>query len=229
MNILHPFLAGLPQLRQAHPITCPCSRKTLLRISLLLFFFCYGGFVFSQTLITFQEKSSPDPAKKNQVGGISMSELYQIKVNSIDGTEISLDFLRGKVALVVNVASRCGFTQQYQGLEELYRKYKDKGLVILGFPCNQFGGQEPGTAEEIKDFCRINYGVSFDMFEKIDVNGDNAHPIFAYLTDKLPGIPGKAIKWNFTKFLLDKDGNPVERFASTATPQDIEPAIEKLL
>ncbi len=162
-------------------------------------------------------------------GNTMEKNFYDFTAVSLDGKPVSMQQYKGKVVLVVNTASKCGFTKQYAGLQQLHEKYKDKGLAILGFPCNQFGGQEPGTAEDIKEFCRTNYGVSFDMFEKIDVNGDNAHPIFNYLTDKLPGIPGKAVKWNFTKFLLDGSGNPVERFASTATPQDIEPAIEKLL
>jgi glutathione peroxidase len=140
-----------------------------------------------------------------------------------------MDTYKGKVALVVNTASKCGLTPQYEGLEKLYEKYKDRGLVILGFPCNQFGNQEPGTEKEISEGCLINYGVTFQMFSKIEVNSDNAHPIYKYLKDKLPGFPGKKIKWNFTKFLIDSNGTPVKRFAPTTIPEKLVPAIEKLL
>ncbi|MDD3696318.1 MAG: glutathione peroxidase [Lentisphaeria bacterium] len=159
-----------------------------------------------------------------------MSELYQIKVNSIDGKETTLDFLRGKVALVVNVASRCGFTPQYQGLEELYRKYGEKGLVILGFPCNQFGGQEPGSDSEIASFCTLKYEVSFPMFAKLDVNGKNAHPLFVYLKAQAPGVLGsEAIKWNFSKFLISRDGRKIKRFASIVKPAELEADILALI
>ncbi len=159
-----------------------------------------------------------------------MSALYQIKVNSIDGKEMSLDFLRGKVALVVNVASRCGFTPQYQGLEELYRKYQEKGLVILGFPCNQFGGQEPGDAEAIGQFCQTRFDVSFPLFAKIDVNGDNAHPLYVWLKHEAAGILGtEAIKWNFTKFLVDRNGKVIHRYAPATRPNELVEAIEALL
>ena len=159
-----------------------------------------------------------------------MSALYQIKVNSIDGNEMSLDFLRGKVALVVNVASRCGFTPQYQGLEELYRKYQEKGLVILGFPCNQFGGQEPGNDSEIASFCTLKYEVSFPMFAKVDVNGKNAHPLFVYLKAQAPGVLGsEAIKWNFSKFLISRDGRKIKRFASVTKPAELEADILALI
>jgi glutathione peroxidase len=140
-----------------------------------------------------------------------------------------MDTYSGKVVLVVNTASQCGLTPQYEGLEILYRKYNEKGLVILGFPCNQFGNQEPGTEKEISEVCLINYGVSFPMFSKIDVNGDDAHPVYKYLKDKLPGSLGKRIKWNFTKFLINRDGIPVKRFASTTIPEKLEKDIEKLL
>ncbi len=140
-----------------------------------------------------------------------------------------MDAFKGKVVLVVNTASQCGLTPQYEGLEELYRKHKDEGLVILGFPCNQFGNQEPGGRKEIEEGCLINYGVSFPMFDKVDVNGDNAHPVFRYLKSNLGGLFGSRIKWNFTKFLVDADGNPVKRFAPITKPEKIEPYIEKLL
>lgn len=135
----------------------------------------------------------------------------------------------GQWVLIVNTASQCGFTPQYAGLELLYKKYQDKGLVILGFPCNQFGGQEPGGAEEITQTCHINYGVSFPMFSKVDVNGKNAHPLFAWLTDSLPGLFGKRIKWNFTKFLIDGNGRPVKRFSTLATPEKIETYLRAFL
>jgi glutathione peroxidase len=159
-----------------------------------------------------------------------MTTIYDFKATSLDGREIDLADFKGKTVLVVNTASKCGFTPQYEGLEKLYEENKDKGLVILGFPCNQFGAQEPGGAEEIGAFCMKNYGVSFPMFEKIDVNGADAHPLYNWLKDEAPGLLGtKNIKWNFTKFLIDKDGNPVERYGSTTKPEDIEADIRKLL
>ncbi len=180
-----------------------------------------------------QEHAAPAASEDNDLTKKEIETMennfYDFTAVTLDGKTVSMQQYKGKVVLVVNTASKCGYTKQYAGLQQLHEKYKDRGLAILGFPCNQFGGQEPGTAEEIETFCRVNYGVTFDMFEKIDVNGDDAHPIFDYLTGKLPGIPGKAIKWNFTKFLIDKDGTPVKRFASTATPQEIEPIIEKML
>jgi len=139
----------------------------------------------------------------------------------------------GKVLLIVNTASRCGFTPQYAGLEKLYRMYKDRGLEVLGFPCNQFGAQEPGSAAEIGSFCEQNYGVSFSMLAKIDVNGDNAHPLYQFLKKEKPGLLGplgsSAIKWNFTKFLVDRGGRVVSRYASTTKPESLAKDIEKLL
>lgn len=156
--------------------------------------------------------------------------LADFTANRLDGTAQSLADYAGKVVLIVNVASQCGFTQQYEGLEALYREHKDDGLVILGFPCNQFGEQESGSNDEIAQFCALNFGVSFPMFERIDVNGDAAHPLFAWLKQAAPGVLGtEAIKWNFTKFLLDRDGKVVERIAPTTEPAEIAPAIEKLL
>src|SRR5664280_1461683 len=136
------------------------------------------------------------------------TRFYQFTARSLQGKEIGMDTFKGKVVLVVNSASKCGFTPQYEGLETLYEKYKDQGLVILGFPCNQFGNQEPGTEKEIAEGCLLNYGVSFPMFSKIEVNGSNADPIYKFLKDKLPGFLGKRIKWNFTKFLIDRNGLP---------------------
>ncbi len=158
-----------------------------------------------------------------------MAGFYDLKATSLQGKEISMEQYRGKVVLVVNTASKCGFTPQYEGLQKLYETYKDQGLEILGFPCNQFGKQEPGTAEEIGEFCRLNYGVTFQMFDKIDVNGDDTHPVYVYLKDQLPGKLGKKIKWNFTKFLIDREGMPYKRYSSSTKPEKLVPDIERLL
>ncbi len=154
---------------------------------------------------------------------------YDFDARTLAGKTMSMADTKGKVVLVVNTASKCGFTPQYAGLETLYEKYKDKGLVIIGFPCNQFGEQEPGGSGEIQEFCQVNYGVTFPIMSKVDVNGDNADPIFKYLKSQLGSILGSRIKWNFTKFLLDRNGKPVERFSPLTTPEKIEPAIKKLL
>ena len=156
-------------------------------------------------------------------------KFYEFEANSLTGKPISMEDYKGKTVLVVNTASKCGLTPQYEGLEDLYKKYKDQGLVVLGFPCNQFGKQEPGNSENIEEFCQVNYGVSFPMFEKIDVNGSSAHPIYKYLKSELGGTLGSAIKWNFTKFLIDKNGKPVKRFAPITTPDKIESTIKKVL
>lgn len=156
--------------------------------------------------------------------------IYDFSADLLGGTPQQLSAYQGKVLLIVNVASHCGFTPQYAGLEALYQRYKDDGLVVLGFPCNQFGGQEPGSAEEIQQFCSRNYGVSFPIFAKIDVNGPQTHPLFAYLKARQPGLLGsQAIKWNFTKFLVDHTGNVCRRFAPTDTPDQIEREIVALL
>lgn len=154
-----------------------------------------------------------------------MTTFHQLNATSLQGQLISMADYAGKLVLVVNTASHCGFTPQYAGLEMLYKKYADQGLVVLGFPCNQFGKQEPGGAEEITQTCRINYGVSFPMFEKVEVNGDAAHPVFRYLKEALPGVLGGRIKWNFTKFLIGRDGKPLKRFAPIITPEKMEAAI----
>lgn len=160
----------------------------------------------------------------------NIMSIYDIKVKDIDGKEISLDKYKGKVLLIVNVASKCGFTGQYEDLENLYTKLKDKDFMILGFPSNQFGSQEPGSDQEIKQFCTLTYGVEFDMFSKIDVNGDEESPLYTYLKSKQSGILGtKDIKWNFTKFLIDKEGNVINRYGSTTNPKSIENDILKLL
>jgi glutathione peroxidase len=156
--------------------------------------------------------------------------VYSFKVKTIDGKETSLETYKGKALLIVNVASKCGFTPQYEGLEKLYQKYKSQGFEILGFPCNQFGGQEPGTEADIQSFCSLTYGVDFPMFSKVDVNGANADPLYKYLTSAKPGILGtEAIKWNFTKFLIGKDGEPVKRYGSADKPENLEADVEKAL
>lgn len=159
-----------------------------------------------------------------------MTTVYDFSAATLSGDEISLSNFRGQVLLIVNTASKCGFTPQYEGLEKLYEKLHGQGLTVLGFPCNQFGAQEPGGAEEIGAFCLKNYGVSFPMFDKIDVNGANAHPLYKYLKKEERGVLGtEAIKWNFTKFLIGRDGVPVERYAPQTKPEDIESDIAKLL
>lgn len=180
-------------------------------------------------------------------------KIYDFKLNTIDGENVSLEKYKGKVLLIVNTASKCGFTPQYEDLQKLYNKYNDQGLEILGFPSNQFAEQEPGNSNEVKNFCQINYGVTFPLFEKIEVRGKNAHPLFKYLTESVPfkgfdtsNASGKmlstflqekfpdfliddSIKWNFTKFLIDREGNVVERFESPVEPMHMENNIKKLL
>ena len=151
-----------------------------------------------------------------------MTTFHQLTATSLNGQPISMADYAGKLILVVNTASQCGFTPQYAGLEALYQKYAARGLMVLGFPCNQFGKQEPGGVDEIEQTCHINYGVSFPMFEKVDVNGAAAHPVFRYLKQELPGVLGSRIKWNFTKFLIGRDGKPLKRFAPFTTPEKME-------
>jgi glutathione peroxidase len=156
--------------------------------------------------------------------------VYAFSAPLLDGRTVSLDEFRGRVLLIVNTASKCGFTPQYAGLEDLYRTYHDRGLEVLGFPCNQFGAQEPGSAEEIGSFCERNYGVSFPIFEKIEVNGDRTHPLYRYLKGEHAGIFGtEAIKWNFTKFLIGRHGNVVDRYGPSTEPKAIAGAIEAQL
>lgn len=179
--------------------------------------------------------------------------IYDFKTNSIDGPEITLDTFKGKTLLIVNIASKCGFTYQYEDLQKIYDKYKSKGFEIIGFPCNQFAEQEPGNNNEVKQFCMVNYGVTFPLSEKVEVRGANAHPLFNYLTNKAPfkgfdlenpsarllynmlkeNLPDylidDSIKWNFTKFLVDKNGDVVQRFESSVEPNEIAPFVEKLL
>jgi glutathione peroxidase len=161
------------------------------------------------------------------------ASIYDFSPTAADGHEVPLAQYKGSVLLVVNTASKCGYTPQYAGLEALYRKYKDRGLVVLGFPCNQFGAQEPGTEAEIAQFCELNYGVSFPIFAKIEVNGPNTAPLYQFLKSQQGGLFGAfgfdSIKWNFTKFLIDRSGGVAGRYAPATPPADIEPAIEKLL
>ena len=159
-----------------------------------------------------------------------MASIYDFTAKTLQGKDVSLADYRGKAMLIVNTASKCGFTPQYEGLESLYKARQAEGLVVLGFPCNQFGAQEPGSPDEIGAFCQANYGVSFPMFAKIDVNGDDAHPLYKFLTAEKRGVLGtRNIKWNFTKFLVDRAGNVVGRFAPTTKPADIEKAVAKVL
>ena len=156
--------------------------------------------------------------------------IYRIPLTMIDGEQTTLERYRGRVLLVVNVASRCGFTPQYAGLEELYRRFQDRGLTVLGFPCDQFGNQEPGDEAEIRSFCSLSYDVTFPLHAKVNVNGRDAHPLYQHLKEASPGILGsRAIKWNFTKFLVDRDGAVVGRHAPTTEPADLAPEIERLL
>lgn len=158
-----------------------------------------------------------------------MAELYDFEATALGGKDVDLEDYRGKVLLVVNVASKCGFTPQYEGLEAVYRQYKDQGFEILGFPCNQFGAQEPGDADEIANFCSLTYDVTFPMFEKVDVNGNSAHPLFKWIKGQKKGLAGtRDIKWNFTKFLVDRDGTVVARFGPQDKPEAIAKHVAKL-
>ena len=169
------------------------------------------------------------PSVGSEEGTKEVPRALDFKVKTITGKEVELSKYQGKVVLVVNVASKCGLTPQYEQLQALHKKYGEQGLAILGFPCNQFGQQEPGDADEIEGQCLVNYGVSFPMFEKIDVNGKHAHPIYRWLKAALPGTLGGAIKWNFTKFLVDRNGRVVERYAPTTKPEALRADIEALL
>lgn len=154
---------------------------------------------------------------------------YDLSAKAIDGEESSFEEYRGKAVLVVNTASKCGFTPQFEGLQKLYDTFRERGFEILGFPCNQFANQEPGDAESIKHGCMLDYGVTFPMFAKVDVNGENAHPVFRWLRERFGGFGKKRVKWNFTKFLIDREGKPVKRYAPTVRPEAIEKTIAELL
>jgi len=158
-----------------------------------------------------------------------MASIYDFKALNNKGVEVDFSQYKGKVLLIVNTASKCGFTPQYDGLEALNKKYQDKGLVVIGFPCDQFAHQEPGSDAEIAEFCRLNHGVTFPLMSKIDVNGENAHPIYKYLRNETKGLLGDAIKWNFTKFLISRDGKTVKRYAPVTTPEKMEKDIEAML
>ena len=159
-----------------------------------------------------------------------MSQLHDFSARQIDGQELALSSLKGRVVLVVNTASACGFTPQFAGLQQLHERYGERGLSVIGFPCNQFGGQDPGADEQILGFCQKNYGVSFAMMSKVEVNGPHAHPLFQWLTHSAPGILGtQAIKWNFTKFLIGKDGQPIKRYGSMDKPESLQADIEAAL
>jgi len=158
-----------------------------------------------------------------------MNNFYDFEAEDINSRPVKMNKYQGKLVLVVNTASHCGFTPQYEGLEKLYKDYKDKNFIILAFPCNQFAGQEPGSAEEILSFCKINYGVTFPIFNKINVNGKETHPIYNYLKTELPDKLGPRIKWNFTKFLIDQSGKPVKRFSPSDTPEKIETYLSKII
>ncbi|MED3951647.1 glutathione peroxidase [Priestia aryabhattai] len=156
--------------------------------------------------------------------------VYEYSAKTIKDEDVSLSNYQGDVLLIVNTASKCGFTPQYKDLQALYEEEKENGLTVLGFPCNQFGGQEPGSSNDIEQFCELNYGVSFPMFAKVDVKGEHAHPLFAYLTEQAPGLLGsEAIKWNFTKFLVNRQGEVVKRYAPQTAPKDIQKDIKELL
>ena len=157
------------------------------------------------------------------------TKFYDFSATSITGEKIQMDSYKGKVVVVVNVASKCGFTPQYEGLEKLYQKYGKDGLVILGFPCNQFAGQEPGSEEAIQEFCSLTYGVTFPMFSKIDVNGKDADPLYVFLKSQQSGFPGEMIKWNFTKFVINREGKVVERYGSATTPESMEERLLELI
>ena len=171
-----------------------------------------------------------DTAQQHIAREYLMTSVHHFEARSINGQPAKLQDYEGKVLLIVNTASKCGLTPQFEGLEKLYAKYKDQGLVILGFPCNQFGQQEPGSNDEIEEFCQMNYGVSFPMLEKIDVNGASTHPLFQHLKSQAPGLLGtEKIKWNFTKFLVNKEGDVLDRFAPSTKPKKLESAIEQAL
>lgn len=156
-------------------------------------------------------------------------EFYNLSVNTPQGTNLKMNNFKGKVILIVNTATKCGLAPQFNGLESIHQKYKDKGLIVLGFPCNQFGGQEPETNDSVEESCRINFGVTFQLTEKIDVNGDRTHPIFEYLKKNLNGFLGNKIKWNFTKFIIDKNGKPYKRYSPTKDPKKLIKDIDRLL
>ncbi len=220
------FLVAQPSMTLEHHIASPDfrfnRRSTILWVAAgAIIFVTVGSGALFLSVLKRREKS--------QNGAQDMT-VYDFHAKSIDGSDVSLSEYKGRVLLIVNVASQCGFTPQYEGLESLYKKYKDEGLTILGFPSNQFGAQEPGPDLEIKNFCESKFGVTFPLFSKIDVNGANAHPLYTHLKEAQPGILGTtAIKWNFTKFLVNRQGGVIQRYAPQDTPKAIEKDVEAAL
>ena len=182
----------------------------------------------AQTSIQILQAYATDLGAAAQ-NGQDMEKIYDFKALNNKGAEVNFSEFEGKVLMIVNTASKCGFTPQYDGLEALYKKYKDQGLVIVGFPCDQFAHQEPGSNEEIAEFCRLNHGVTFPLMAKIEVNGDKAHPIYKYLKAQTKGILGNAIKWNFTKFLINRDGSVIKRYGPAVKPEKMEKDIQGML
>ena len=216
--------------------TVETMNKNKIRLLPLLVTVAVFSGVPLHSLAESVKESKPDVkktvgAKSSKVAGKEgKMTVYDFQAKTLDGSAIEMSQYKGDVLLIVNTASQCGFTSQYAGLEALSKKYSAKGLRVLGFPCNQFGGQEPGDSKEISNFCQKNFGVDFQMFDKIEVNGKNAHPLFKYLTTAAPGALGtEGIKWNFTKFLVDRNGNVLKRYAPNVKPEDISAEIEKLL
>ncbi len=207
-------------------------KKTFLPIAILLIsgviftFVCNGAEVNKSSL---ENANSSLKNKTTLTDTKNIAKLYSFKAKLINGEDFDFSNLKGKVVLVVNTASECGFTGQYAGLEELHQKFNNKGLEILAFPCNQFGRQEPGTNKEIESFCSLKYQTHFKVFEKIKVNGSDAHPLYKYLRSALPGFITNSIKWNFTKFLLDTNGKPIKRYASNVSPKSLTKDISALL
>lgn len=187
--------------------------------------FWVGLLILSFLGLLFLNCTTAEPNKHN----MKKKSFYDFSAKSIQGEEIPMSNYQGKVVLVVNTASKCGFTPQFEGLEKLYETHSNDGLEILGFPCNQFGSQEPGTEADIQKGCMVNYGVTFQMFSKIEVNGNNAHPLYKYLKSEKGGLLGSKIKWNFTKFLIDKNGKVIKRYGPNTKPSSIEPDIIELL
>jgi len=182
-----------------------------------------------QTEETKETKESKETKETKETEQTAGKRIYDLKALTSKGEELAFSQFEGKVLLIVNTASKCGFTPQFAGLEELNKKYKDQGLVVIGFPCNQFASQDPGTDSEIEGFCQLNYGVTFQMMKKIDVNGDDAHPVFVWLKNHSKGTFGSRIKWNFTKFLISKDGTVVKRYSPTTKPADFEKDVQEML
>jgi glutathione peroxidase len=199
-----------------------------MKKTILLSLIAATSFAVMPSMTATQATSVRTEAKSDKTKS-GKAKIYEFKEKSLDGKNIDFSSYKGDVLLIVNTASKCGYTPQYKGLEELNKTYSSKGLKVLGFPCNQFKAQEPGDATEIHDFCQKNYGVDFQMFDKIEVNGENANPLYKYLKEAAPEDKGTEIRWNFTKFLVDRKGNVVKRFDSKVKPEELVSDIEKLL